>query len=52
MGLFSAIPTVLATVGAAVAMELRRVSEVQAAVVAHRTADLTAPALVPEQNPS
>ena len=38
MALVSAIPTLVMTVGAAVAMELRRVGEVQLAVAEERSA--------------
>ena len=42
MSLPSAIPTMVVTVGAALAIELRRVSEIQAAVAERRSADALA----------
>ena len=42
MALFSAISTLAVTAGTAVAIELRRVSEVQVAVAEQRSADLIA----------
>jgi hypothetical protein len=50
MSLLSAIPTVAMTVGAAVAIELRRVSEVQVAVAEQRSADATARAAARQRN--
>ena len=50
MSLLSAIPTMVMTVGAAVAIELRRVSEVQVAVAEQRSADAVARAAARHQN--
>ena len=50
MALSSAIPTLLRTVGTAVAVELRRISEVQVAVAQQRTADSLARATAREQD--
>ena len=51
MALISAIPALVTAVGAAVAVELRRVSEVHLAVVQQRSASATARASA-RQRPS
>ena len=52
MALLSAIPTMVMTVGAALAIELRRVSEVQVAVAQQRSADALARAAARQPNAS
>ena len=49
MALLSAIPTLVVTVGAAVAMELRRVGEVQLAVAEQRSVAANARATARQQ---
>ena len=51
MALHTAIPTLVTTVGAALAIELRRVCEVQVAVAEQRSADALTRAAARQQSP-